>query len=745
MAKKSTERGEAKDRLAALAAVAKKSSAFRPARQVLKVVRSVPTIFPSIDIAMRVDGWPIDRAAVVHGPSGVGKTYLTNGIGLSFLKREHFFKLIDAERCYDAATDVLTRRGFLPWSEVSQHDELGCWDPIANSLVYEKPLELTKHRHDGPMYRVNHGGVDLLVTEHHKMFVQTIVDSKAGGIRNVTWSDWNLVQASDLGDRLRVRYQKCAPYRLRESIDLSSGDRSPVFPAHDDSRALLRLIGFFVGDGWVGKTTEITRPRVNSICFGLKKQRKVAYLREICAELGWEVEEQNLHAQGHRVYTVHAPAIGSLFRRQFYDENDEKIIPSYLLDLNVEDSSALLDGLRSSDGTAKRGAWEFSTTSNQVAEALQRIVLHAGGAAHIHRFPSGLPKSDHHKQMIRVMVLSRMTEPIVNAATKKNTTYENYTGDVFCAHTRTGILVVRRNGKPVLSGNTTPITWMDQLFGSYADHPGFSALRPKTYEEAVVDVRTWATAIGDAKAKNRLPKDVTGIAVVDSVRKLVPKSFFEKVMKAEAEEDGKKKGTRPNMRTAKPKGIDGVGGRSSQMKAHLHALWLDELTGLLDDTGTAIILITREHEDPDADFRDKAAGRNFKVSGGTALIYDSSMLLRVERTFVWGPGKKDERTPVYGESHKVTIRKSKVAGMQDREEVGYFCTSNGLLVPAGFDRARDVIRLGKEHDVVKGDAWLSWHKNRWNGEHRAVAALTEKPEMIDEMEREIREAARAEA
>jgi RecA/RadA recombinase len=293
--------------------------------------------------------------------------------------------------------------------------------------------------------------------------------------------------------------------------------------------------------------------------------------------------------------------------------------------------------------------------------------------------------------------------------------------------------------KMIDAERTTPITWVEELFHSYADHPGFSALRPSTYEAAVADVREWATTIGNAKAKGKLPDDCTGLAVVDSVRKLVPKAFYDKIVKAQADADGKQKGTRSNTKTT---GVDGVGGRSAQMKAHYHALWLDELTALLDDTGTAIALITREHEDTEADYRDKLAGRDFKVSGGAALIYDSSMLVRVERSFVWGPGKEGEKRPVYGECHKVTIRKSKVAGMQDREEMAWFCTSNGVLdgVPPGFDAARDIVRLGKKLGVVQGDGWLHWQKNRWHGEDAAVRKLTSDPGLSADLEKAVRAA-----
>lgn len=84
-------------RTASLARVAGRMKSWRPARQVLTRVLSVPTIFPWLDYATRVRGFPTQRICVVHGPSAEGKTELALGLGLSFLMRGHFFLHVDAE------------------------------------------------------------------------------------------------------------------------------------------------------------------------------------------------------------------------------------------------------------------------------------------------------------------------------------------------------------------------------------------------------------------------------------------------------------------------------------------------------------------------------------------------------------------------------------------------------------------------------------------------------------------------
>ena len=78
--------------------VAASFRSFRPAPEVVRRVEAIPTIFPDVDRVIGVGGLPTSRIIVVHGPSNKGKTALTLGLGLSFLRRDHFFGLCDAEQ-----------------------------------------------------------------------------------------------------------------------------------------------------------------------------------------------------------------------------------------------------------------------------------------------------------------------------------------------------------------------------------------------------------------------------------------------------------------------------------------------------------------------------------------------------------------------------------------------------------------------------------------------------------------------
>lgn len=258
---------------------------------------------------------------------------------------------------------------------------------------------------------------------------------------------------------------------------------------------------------------------------------------------------------------------------------------------------------------------------------------------------------------------------------------------------------------------TTPRDWVETMLGPDAiDHPGFLYKRPETYEKTVADVREFCLGIANAKEEKKLPEDMSGIIVVDSIRKLVPAS----IMKQIEEENDKGQDANPSRRAA-------------QIKAAMNANWLDELVPILERARVGMVVIAREMEDPDASVFSKKFGTNYKVQGGGALIYDASLRMRVERaSWVTKEAAKEGAAPtVYGERHRVTIAKTKVGGKDDKASRCYFHTSNGVWLPEGFDMARDVLELGLRFGIVaKSGAHYSYGNEKLGqGEHNAVKRL----------------------
>lgn len=265
----------------------------------------------------------------------------------------------------------------------------------------------------------------------------------------------------------------------------------------------------------------------------------------------------------------------------------------------------------------------------------------------------------------------------------------------------------------------TPQEWLRDLMRGFADHPGFIAKRPDSYEQTVESVREVAETVAKGRDAGDLHPDTTALIVVDSIRKLVPRNLMKKILKGKD-------------------GLDGASGRGAMIKAALNAQWLDELVPLLYHTHCGLVFVSREYESqPDLsklNDGDPTMGFDYKVGGGRALIFESSIVARVTRTFVTeGSG---EASRVVGEKHRVTIRKTKVGGKDDRVSIGYFHTSNGVLVPAGFDRARDVFEMCRETGIIdQAGAWFSYQGERLGqGASNAVKTLTENSALMNELE-----------
>lgn len=265
---------------------------------------------------------------------------------------------------------------------------------------------------------------------------------------------------------------------------------------------------------------------------------------------------------------------------------------------------------------------------------------------------------------------------------------------------------------------TTPVTWLASLMSGFETNPAFVAQRPKSYEETVEGVRELANNISKARKAGDLDEDVTGLVVVDSIRKLVPEKLLEKILKGEG-------------------GNDGASGRGAMMKAALNSQWMDELVPLLYHSNLGMVIISREsevqQEKGSIKLNEPGAGFDYKVGGGKGLIYESSLVARITRSWV-KDGQKDEAR-IVGERHKVSITKTKISGKQDKVIDGFFHTSNGVITPEGFDVARDIFELAVEAKVIEqAGAWYHWNGYKWQGEAAALRAMSADQAVRDTLE-----------
>lgn len=266
----------------------------------------------------------------------------------------------------------------------------------------------------------------------------------------------------------------------------------------------------------------------------------------------------------------------------------------------------------------------------------------------------------------------------------------------------------------------------DEVIGDLEQYPNFVGSRPDNYEETIADVDEILARAKEIKKKH---PDFKTIVVVDSINKLVPKRELDKILTAGKVTD---KGAQEMAK-----------GHQGRYRASLNQAWLDHLTPKIAAADCAFVVIAQERDDMSTG--GSFFGPDFKVKGGRALFYDSSLVCRVLKSSPVRRSSSDTGNEgILGFKHRVRIRKSKVGHLDGRYTDSVFHLSNGKLTPPGLDPARDAFHVAQELDLVKrSGAWYSWGRFRAQGENNFVLRLSKDSDKLASLIHEINETVRA--
>ena len=371
---------------------------------------------------------------------------VVNGARVSFARRKEEMDDSDAglirflmrERhgCYDEATEVLTQSGWKRWPDVTG-EELFATRSADGLLQYQPALRVVHKEHRGHMIGFKGMSIDLLTTPDHRVLAES------------TSTRWG---RSD--PRFTLRPAHSVLWRSHRHVATASW----AGPTQDwlnfdalqvPAIPLLRLVGFFIGDGHL--------PKANHIVFHLRKAREIDFLRRTVHEAGFELKDW-----GGRFAIPVTHDLRNLFA-ECYEER-EKVIPRRLLELGAPLLEALYEGLLESDGSryVREGRADrevYITTSKKLADAVQELALKLGRCASVR--PHHIRAGDGHygrKPQWRVTIYNaRNSKPALcrtRSQADNHMGVEEFSGTIHCVEVPNGTLYVRRNGYPVFCGNT---------------------------------------------------------------------------------------------------------------------------------------------------------------------------------------------------------------------------------------------------------------------------------------------------
>lgn len=369
------------------------------------------------------------RFTVVESGHGVGKTFDAAAVAAAWLERyKPAAKVVTLAPCYDDQTEISTDKGWRLFRDLDGSELVA--QLRDGRLEYVKPVKYYDFPYSGEMIGYKSQLLDFLVTPNHRCwFSPSAKNEKPFEIR----------EAQDIYQAYG-RMQRIAEWR---------GQATPI------SLDYAEFLGFWFAEGWAEFNPIPRKYRVT-----LTGQNKV-YIEDLLRRAGfnkWSVEEKTGGA-GTLCwnYVIYDKALARIFAA--YGKTFTKRVPQFIKDATPDVIRAFLDGFREGDGCVDANGSEKLITGNKLlADDLQELCLKAGWIANIatRRNTSGWGTGS--ISYVVSVWHKRGHYPLVRGSTTKagrSGWYKvAYTGRVYCVEVPTGVVLVRRNGKFVWSGNT---------------------------------------------------------------------------------------------------------------------------------------------------------------------------------------------------------------------------------------------------------------------------------------------------
>lgn len=365
-----------------------------------------------------------------HPATGVsGDLAIVNAARVSFMgqtkgeeaDKKLLFYLLKHQHCYRGDMQVLTAQGWKRWEECNDREVFAVPNPETKRIAFEN-LQVKRFESHGSqeMYTFRNNRMSYAVTKGHKMRFMT----KWKGLQG---EDFEQVKIEDMS--------KWGWFDMSNNYSLVSDE--------DGIDDYFWLLGFFLGDGAYASS--------NRIAFHLKKHRKITKLMNALksTEYQWSFKEN-----GDDTVTIYAE-IPEFFRQYLVEikshARDKSFDLAKIDKLTNSQLKGLFYGLVDSDGSYKRdrdSQIEFSTTSQPLAELFQLLAALNGFDAHIVGCGDDITCIIAYSTKTRTSLESRAQYHDV----------EQYDGDVYCATTSTGWLIVRGDETEFafICGNTSP-------------------------------------------------------------------------------------------------------------------------------------------------------------------------------------------------------------------------------------------------------------------------------------------------
>lgn len=350
--------------------------------------------------------------------------------------------------CTSDDTEILTHLGWKLFSELDKTELVATVNPETYEIEYQQPTRYIKDWYEGKMYHLESKAIDALVTPNHRFFIE----SRKGARR----------------------------FKTLDKVSSSDGIPSPPLwkwsgeNPNDVTLNDCALMGMYLADGCANGNMGGRMPGSKKGSFGvhisktqgIKGGRKGDVFEKYKDVLDNTGMNYHTHEKGFTLYSK------GLWERFFPLGNcHTKYIPEEYKNLPLEHLECLLHYMVLGDGIigSEFGEIVYYTTSKQLADDVQEVSMKCGYSANVYEKKQAtcLLKDGRVIQpsakLWQVCLRRRKTSRFFDSDLQPYFKEVDYSGYVYCVEVPNSTIIIRRNGKACLSGNSLRGIGLDYL------------------------------------------------------------------------------------------------------------------------------------------------------------------------------------------------------------------------------------------------------------------------------------------
>jgi len=374
-----------------------------------------------------------------RGTLKLGKSFFTHGFSCAkhaaSKTLDKFAACVFYGHCFSDDTELLTRDGWKKYTDLSVGDLAATVNMETGQFEHQPIKDVWTHDHYTEMVKIKSRSIDALVTEDHAMVLMSPNVRRLG---EATTGKRKLrrVKAKDVSDLAKAAIPLAAMSDNQSDYDIS-----------DD---MIRLIGWIVSEGCIEEGNDHIRIAQSDIPGG-----GVEELDDLLPRMNIDFSKIKRYDAGsdehgqHRNYDAYRYGLSSKSDavKEYHTRCPEKKLQKWMTELSARQFEILLDTLIMADGsisTTSENSVQFASNIDSDIDILQELCAkHGKRSSHIVRYRNGS----------RYNVLTICERGFTHVSSEKISVVP-YSGDVWCCSVDNQTLIVRRNGKVFVAGNT---------------------------------------------------------------------------------------------------------------------------------------------------------------------------------------------------------------------------------------------------------------------------------------------------